>query len=419
MTVESRVSCPKPRWLGVTLVLIVIVVAVGYRLVRPPLSALLLNARTALSTGDADIAIEKIRQVVARSPESVDGWILMAQAGVLAKDRTVWEPAIEKVERSSPSEALALWVKIGGQEMRSLHAAPAEHALRRAIAISCDRPEPWRLLAQLLSVQGRPRETAECLLALIRLGDFTSGDLHTLAWPNSAIDDPSRVSALLEADPQNLVPMLGRVGAALNENRTADAERYLKSILSRHSDNSRAIAMLGALLADRDAAEFPQWQRDQSPHAVVEPETWIAQGIWLRNHGQLSAAARCFRQAAELDPRHLNALSELGQTMRALGESSLAATFLGWARQQQEISELAKRLQEQGEPQHMRMLVERLEQVGRLWEASAWCRLYVNANPQDTVATNDLARLKSRLTPDLPRTAPGALPGREFDWSGT
>lgn len=418
MTAATRSSLPKRIYLIVTLLLLFVILAVVVnRLSRPPLSTLVVEARRALKTGDARSAVFKARQAISRAPDSIDGWILLAQAGCLARDRGIWEPAIEKVERSNPSEALDLCVDIGAQEMKSLRAAAAEYALRRAIAISCDRPEPWRLLAQLLSVQGRPRETAECLLALIRLGDFTSSDLHTLAWPNSAIDDPLRVEALLAADPQNLLPMLGRVGAALNENRTADAERELKAILARHSDNSRAIALLGRLLADRDAAEFLQWQRELSPSASVEPEAWIAQGIWLRGHGQASAAARCFHRAVELDPRHLNALSELGQTMQALGEPTLAASFLEWARQQQEISELAKRIEEQGEPQNMLKLFERLEQVGRLWEAWAWCQLYVHAYPQDTFATQELARLQSRLAPGLPRSVTDSLPGRQFDWS--
>jgi tetratricopeptide (TPR) repeat protein len=417
MTAANRPSLSLRLGLVLVTLLMAALVVIGNRLASPSLSALIVEARRALAAGHARLAIEKSRQVVSIAPESIDSWILLAQAGILAQDRTVWEPAIVNIEQYQPGEALELWLKVGGLEMRSLHAAAAEDALRRAIAISNNRPEPWRLLAQLVSVQGRPRETAECLLALIRLGDFTSGDLHTLAWPNSALDDPSRVDALLEADPQNLVPMLARVGAALNENRNADAERDLKAILARHPKNSRAIALLGRLLSDRDAAEFPHWQRELSPHALVEPETWIGRGIWLRSHQQPSAAARCFHRAVELDPRHLNALSELGLTLQALGESSLATSFLDWARLQQEITELAKRTEEQNEPQNMRTLYQRLEQVGRLWEAWAWCRSFNHAYPRNALAAKDLVRLQSRLTPDLPRTLEDVVPGRTFDWS--
>ncbi|HTN04333.1 MAG TPA: tetratricopeptide repeat protein, partial [Planctomycetaceae bacterium] len=368
---------------GLVAVPLVLVAAVAVVIGLRPASthALLTEARRAVDAGQLQRAIDKARLVVARNSESADGWLILARAGLLAQDSSVSVPAIERLEPLRPVEAFALWVEIGGQEMQRLHAASAEFALRRAIALSPDRPEPWRLLAQLVSVQGRPRESAECLLELVRLGDFTSSDLHTLAWPNSAIDDPERVDALLAADPQNLLPALARVGTALNQNRSDDAERLLETIIERHPDNSRAIALLGRLLADRDASTFPTWQQEVSRRAEGEPETWIAQAVWLRHHGQTGAAARCLHEAVELDPRHLNALSELGQTLQALGETSLAARFLEWARLQQETSELAKRIQERGEPDTMQTLIERLEQVGRLWEAWAWRRAFVHAWP--------------------------------------
>lgn len=417
LTSEIHVSFSKRTCTVIVLPTIALIVAVACWLARPSLKTLTIDAKKAIVAGDSGRAVEKTQQLVLRAPKSIEGWILRAQAGALAEDRTIWEPAIEIVESANPKEALALWMTIGGREMRNLHAATAEHAFRRAIAISRDRPEPWRLLSQLLSVQGRPRETVECLLALIRLRDFTTGDLLTLAWQNSAINDPSRVGSLLQADPENLVPMLAYVGSALNENRAADAEQYLDRILARHPDSSRALALLGRLLADRDAPEFLLWQRDRSARAALEPEAWIAQGVWLRTHEQTSAATRCFHRAVELDPRHLSALSELGHALQMLGETSLGAAFLERAGVQQEISNLAKRIEEQGDTRSTRKLIELLEQTGRLWEAWAWCRLYQNTTPGDAFAANCLARLQNRLTPDLPRTVTETMPGRDFDWS--
>lgn len=416
MAAATRSSRIRFALVAVPLVLVAAVaVVIGLR----PASthALLTEARRAVAAGQLQRAIDKARLVVARDPESADGWLMLSRTGVLSQDSSVSVPAIERLEPLRPAEAFALWVEVGGQEMQRLHAASAEFALRRAIFLSRDRPEPWRLLAQLVSVQGRPRESAECLLELVRLGDFTSSDLHTLAWPNSAIDDPERVDALLAADPQNLLPALARVGTALNQNRSDDAEQLLETIIEGHPDNSRAIALLGRLLADRDAPTFPTWQQEVSRRAESEPETWIARAIWLRHHGQAGAAAHCLHRAVELDPRHLNALSELGLTLQAIGETALAKDYLEWARLQQETSELAKRVQERGEPETMRALVERLEQVGRLWEAWAWCRAYEHAWPQDAFAAENLERLKGQLTPGLPRTATDAIPGRDFNWS--
>lgn len=406
----------RPRWIWIV-VMAVIAIPVVALVWRKPVSALREEARSALAAGKTVTAIKKSKQAVARDPNSVDGWILLAKAGALAGEVEIWQPAMDHVKRLSPTQAMELYVDIGSQEMQRLHAASAEKALRGAIAISNDRPEPWRLLAQLLSIQGRPRETADCLLALIRVGDFGTTDLQTLAWPNSAIGDPERVDALLAADPQNLVPMLSRVAGALNENRTADAEKILKTILARHPDNVRTIAMMGRLLAEQDSPDFLNWQHQQSVQGESEPETWIARGIWLRNHGQGAAAARCFHHAVEMDPRHLNALNELGQSLQAIDEPSMAKSILEFARCQQEITELAKRTEEQGEIEVIPKLVDQLEQVGRIWEAWAWCRLYLHASPQDQVAVKKLSHLKALLTPNLPRTDPDAVPVREFNWS--
>ena len=397
--------------------LTVFLCALALRLSYPPLSQVRAAVQTALNSGNAKLAIEKSRTLVAREPDSSGNWILLARAGALMSDAATWQPAMDRVHELSPREAYELYFEIGSQEMRRLHAAPAEFALRKATTISASRPQPWRLLVQLLSVQGRPRETAESLLALIQSGDFESGDLQVLAWPNSAISDPARVDALLAADPENRVPQLSWVGAALNENRSADAETILKSIVEQHPDCSRAIALLGQLLADRDGDEFLAWQRELSSKADIEPETWVARGVWLRQHNQMEAAAKSFRAAVERDPRHLIAISELGRTLQTLGESTIAKSFLEFGRRQQQISELAKRTEEQADSGVIPSLVQELQGVGRLWEASAWCRLYLNEFPRDKTAAASLIRIQDQLRPDLPRTLTTAVPGADFDWA--
>jgi cytochrome c-type biogenesis protein CcmH/NrfG len=324
---------------------------------------------------------------------------------------------MSELERVDLQSAREWWLKIGSEEMKKFRGASAEQALRKAIAISADDAESWRLLAQLISIQGRPGETAECLMSLIRLDAFTSGDLLTLAWPNSAIHDLERVEKLLQAEPENRVPMLAYVGTALNENRLADAEAILKEIIQHHPENLRATALLGILLAERDAPEFLQWRNHIPAGSILEPETWIAMGTWLRTHNQISASARCFRKSVELDPRHLNALQELGQTMRMLGEPDISAQILEHARLQQEITELARRIEEQGNFQPARMIISHLEQAGRIREAWAWCKVYNNEQRETPIEQSTVERLSNRLSSSLPRTAPDFIPGGNYDWS--
>ena len=384
---------------------------------QPTESSLLETAQKALATGNLPLAIRDAQRAAKLNPASLSAISVLAQSGYLAKDRTVWEPAFARLEREQPAEAFELWLELGTLEMKRFHAATAETAFRQASSLNPDRPQPWRLLGQLLSIQARPAETADCLIALIRLNDFSRDDLALLAWPNTATSDPDRINALLQADPTNRIPMLSGAAFAMNENRSADAEQILRLILEQHPQHPRTIAILGRLLSERDAPEFISWQQSLSVHADNEPEAWIARGQWLTNHGQPRAAARCFHTAAVLDPRHQNALAELGRALHAIGQQSLSSEFLTLARLHQDITEYARRVNESGAQRNIPQLIRALEQSGRLWEAWGWCRDYVREFPDDSQMAQLLIHLKSQLSPDLPRVSPDKLPGRDFDWA--
>ena len=403
--------------LAVSVLACVGVVYFAYRLVRPSYSTVVHEVRTAMQRGNQSAAMHWTSMLVQRWPDNPEHWAMRAFAASRANQKSVWKDAVERVEKTNPEIAIELWIGVGTSEMQQGHAADAEFCLRRATSIQRSRPEPWRLLTQLLAVQGRPADTSECLLQMIRLGDFSSEDLHTLAWPNSAVSDMKRVESLLKEDPENLVPMLAFVGAALNVNASADAERIVADILGKHPQHPRANAILGWLLANRDAPQFADWVREKAKFTEGEVEGWLAQGIWLRRRGRDSAAAAMFRKAQEVDPRHVIAASELGLSLRALGETELADAMLDWSRRQQEITELAKRIIERADQKDMRALIGAFEDVGRAWEAWAWCRAFTHAYPDDAWGKENLPRLRKLVSNDPPRTLPSALPGAGFAWN--
>lgn len=384
---------------------------------QPTEVSLLKSSQRAFSEGDLRLAIQDAQRALRLNPTSLPALTVLAQAGYLARDANVWEPAFADLERDHASAAFDLWLHLGTVEMQRFRAAAAETAFYRAVSLNNSRPEPRRLLAQLVSIQARPQETANCLIALIRLEDFSRDDLGLLAWPNAATSDPDRITSLLEADPENRVPMLSAVAAAMNENRGAEAEQILRFILDRHPQHARTIAILGRLLAERDAPEFLSWQQSLSSHAENEPEAWIARGLWLSNHDQPKAAVRCFHAAATLDPRHQNALAELGRALFTIEQKTLSSEFLALARLHQDITEYARRVNETGAQQNTQKLIQALEQSGRLWEAWGWGREYLREFPRDSGMAQRMAVLKQQLSPDLPRVKPGILPGREFDWA--
>src|SRR5262245_60153757 len=104
MSAESRATSSWTPWLVSVALIVTVVVFVGYRLAHPPLETLVRDAEEALKSGRLKRGIELARQAVTGAPESVDAAKLLAYAGLLARDRAVWEPAIDRVERLNRSE---------------------------------------------------------------------------------------------------------------------------------------------------------------------------------------------------------------------------------------------------------------------------------------------------------------------------
>ena len=120
----------------------------------PNPDALAREVKQALWNGDVNAAINSAQTLVALKPDSAEAWILLVDAGRLAQDQSVWSAALVKLQETDSTAAYEKWLKIGTDEMVDLHAGSAEFALRQAISISREKPEPWRLMAQLLAVQG-------------------------------------------------------------------------------------------------------------------------------------------------------------------------------------------------------------------------------------------------------------------------
>src|SRR6185503_9642065 len=97
---EAGKISPHARWMWIIglVAIAAVVLAIVMIILRPSLPTLREEARAALAKGKSRLAIEKLQQVVNRAPDSVDGWILLARAGAIASDTSIWQPAAEQVE---------------------------------------------------------------------------------------------------------------------------------------------------------------------------------------------------------------------------------------------------------------------------------------------------------------------------------
>jgi hypothetical protein len=117
----------------------------------------------------------------------------------------------------------------------------------------------------------------------------------------------------------------------------------------------------------------------------------------------------------------------LGQVLLALERPQQAAPFVERAVRLHEMLQLMKRYTAAPGADTMQRATLLCEQLGLLREAWGWSRAALEHDPQLAWAMQTSARLTSRLTADLPRTAPDLDPTRMIDlsdfplprWDGT
>ena len=159
---------------------------------------LLSAARQARARGEFREAQQLAGQALDVSPRSIDALKLRAEASEKLGD---WETAAADYERLAPLEsqrdaAAQAWQDAGRAWMGAMRARQAERRLLESARLAPHRPEPFRLLAQLYSIEGRSDELIQQLMRLVELGNYTLDDLIVLGRQDPFIDDPERRAAL-------------------------------------------------------------------------------------------------------------------------------------------------------------------------------------------------------------------------------
>ena len=379
---------------------------------------LLRNGRLALARGDAETALRLAEGLVRRGDPSVESLRLLAESAAGTGIVADAIPRIEAWAARDPVNAGEAWAFVASLEMKRSHARAAGIAIQNALAAGGDdQASVLRLRAQLMGALGQSTELCDSLFRLVRLNAFTMDDLIILASINPFLSDPEISAAMLRAVPEDPAPLLAQARVALNDNRTGDAEPLLKMLLVANPAQWEAQALFGQILAERDDAEFLEWNRRLPTEADDSSRIWLTRGSWLRSRGEIQPACRCFWEALRREPELLAATQQLGQALPSAGESALGAQFLKRARHLQEAADLVNRIDEQKNLRWADALISALERSGRYWEAWAWCSLQAQAAPHDRAVARRLELTAARLAPDQPRTVPQAIPGRNLDWN--
>ena len=229
-------------------------------------------------------------------------------------------------------------------------AAQAERSLRLAVAADPTDPEPWRLLLQILLVEGRTLEAQDLgwraydrvspagrrpllgALALALLADLPDETARTTLrrWIRGDAEDLDARVALLQ-----------RIAA---QPRAADPDRdarlaELEAIVSGHPDHLGAREALATVLADayepdRGRAVLDCWP---GPESARDARYWRLRGRWdLEYDRRPDRAVHAFRKAVADLPQDWRSWSGLARSLRRTArdqEARQAAEAVGRIRE--------------------------------------------------------------------------------------
>ncbi len=375
------------------------------------------TGRVALSHRDFSAATESAEAAITQSQKLPSAWKLLAEATGQGGqfDRSL--AALEEYSRLSPDDAGELCIKLGSLWMRRNFVRPAKSAFRISEKLGIRVRFSLQMQEQITAVTGHSRETARCILELVKRDEHTRGDLMLLTAMIPRLADQNRLDAILQADPTYKSPLLARTLDELYLKHVDVAERLLIEITTAHPDDLEAQAALAEFYARFLPGKFLDWHSRLMPEAIDDARIWSARGKWLSTSGKTASAIRCLYEALIREPEQLSTTVLIGQLLKTVDELELGNAFTERGRRMQRIVDLNERLSEPRAAESILPMIEELEAVGRLWEAWGWCDIHeVTLPPNNPSVVACRKRIKPFLTSDLPRTKPGSLPGGDFSW---
>lgn len=284
--------------------------------------------------------------------------------------------------------------------------AEAERRLRAILAKKSDYSYAQNRLAFLLNVTGRRWEATSLLLPLIRGPAGTIEHLILLGSTEHTVEDEQLLSAAGVAEPFSPWPRLGKARFELVSNRFESAKKELTQVYRKFPEEPEIQVRWGEiLLGTRNFDEFAHWSRSLSPVIEGHPDLWIVRANFYAGQNDLKTSARCYWEAVRRNPNSRLGNYQLGQTLTKLGDISRAEPFLQRANLLQQLSIILSDLYFNRDHVELMGRAEILnEQLGRFWEARAWCHFALQKNPGTPWAQRALHRIQSQLKVNSPQT---------------
>ncbi len=424
-------------WIA-TLAPILVLGAVGYYIVEPLFnpeptpeelrvvnSATVEEARVALRAKDFVLANALGQQLLRESPGDAKALLIVGEASMkLGNVDTALESyhAIPKTAREE--YVIGLWstanIHIYQGRLRE-----AERFFRDALQIDPTNINANQGLGFVLGIEGRRWESIPYLLEPIRHAAIAMEPLMLLATVDHRSADADELITLArQTEPDYWVPILGIALRKFFLDENDEAEKLVDEVLRHHPDLVEAHALLGTLLIRHHrlpSAEYFAWLDALPPGSDEHPMIWTVRGMWAQDHGDLQGAARCFWEAARINPNHQNANYRLSRILKSMGRENDAQPFV-------ERSDMLEKLltemyplygdrEKYPDPKRMLRVARLCFKLGRYWEAWAWYHLVKVIEPKNAEVNKEAQRLHALTSSNPPQVVPDAMPTARVDLS--
>ena len=443
-------ACPRVTWfspgrLFLALLLAAAFVAAWKFWVRSR-ERYLAATRTALHTAfkyeEYDETIKLARELLEYDPDQVD--VALQGAGAALKLHKL-DTALEFLQLATrrPHDRLArVYAQIGFIYAQQHDLDRAEANWLKSVEVDPTFSQSLQQLCYIYSLESRRWESLPFHFQLVRKGDFVFDDLFFLGNERVAVAQIDQLNRLIEQNPDYKMAHFGLGRVALSTSDIETAIKEFKTVIEAYPDYAGAYAWLGHAYLRLPAGEreehLQQWHRSLPERAEAHPEIWVVRGRWAQQRRDWSGAIRCFWEALKRNPNEAMASYQIAICLFAVGASEQAVPFQERAKRLQDLERLSSELRRQGvKPPGLAKGARLCEQLGRYWEAAAWCRFLVDPNlgarMRQMYAEHEasreafyksvaecreiLSRIKPHLGNDLPRIHPDFDLARKIDLS--
>ncbi|MCS7468985.1 FG-GAP-like repeat-containing protein [Stieleria sp. ICT_E10.1] len=327
------------------------------------------SAFALMQQGQTDQALERLQQVLIRSPKNVDALSLAIelynQRGEFCQAADL-AATVAEIDTARGSQIL---IRAFDWNLRCGDFAAAEKNLRRAEALDPNNVDVHRMLAQLLNAQGRRFEASRHVRQLIRLRSVQPNETLSLI----DLQGPFYLVSFADFVKGNAVTLFS-LGEARELYTRINAEAtevlaLMQRIREAFPDSAAAAALHGRILAENGRQEaLAEWAKNVPEGTQQQPEYWSAIGSWMALQDRHGEAIRAFGEALRRDPTDRESLRSMIQSLVSVGQESRIPEL----RQRLAALDRIFRIAKDADAEQSLWISQRLGELARPWESCAW-----------------------------------------------